>query len=117
METLPWNGVKSLSDQGLAWPRIGMVDTSGYAIDSDEIHRDIKWAQAEIAYNYVADGDVEPNITTGEKNIIMERVDVIEIRYSGTGKSTFKTYTRVDNLLSPYLKYGGSTCIIPLIRG
>lgn len=117
MENLPWKGMKSLSDQGLSWPRIGMSDEDGYAIDSNEIPKRIKWAQAEIAYNYITDTDLEPNISTGERNIILEKVDVIEVRYSGTGKSSYTIYQRVDNLLSPFLKYGGGSCIIPVIRG
>jgi hypothetical protein len=117
MENLDWNGVATLEDQELVWPRIGMIYSSGYSVESSEIPRNIKWAQAELAYRYIVDGDVEPDITTGEKNVIMEKVDVIEIRYSGTGKSTFKTYQRVDNLLSPFLKYGGGGgTIIELIR-
>jgi hypothetical protein len=116
MDTLTWNGVKSLSDQGLAWPRIGTVDEDGYAINSNEIHKRIKWAQAEIAYRFVLDTDVEPDIAAGSGAIKSEQVDVIRVEYFAS-RSVYKTYTRVNSLLDPFLKYGGSSCIIPLIRG
>jgi len=116
MENLNWKGVKSLSDQELVWPRIGMEDEDGYAIDSDEIPKRIKWGQAEIAYRYILDTELETDISAGAGSVKSEQVDVIKVEYF-TGKSVNKTYQRVENLLAPFLKYGGTgSCVIPLIR-
>jgi hypothetical protein len=116
MDTLDWKGVRAYKDQELSWPRIGMEDEDGYAIDSDEIPKQLKWAQAEIAYRYIIDTDVEPDIDAGAGSIRREKVDVIEVEYF-SGKSVNKIYQRVNALLNPFLKYGGSSLIIQLVRG
>jgi hypothetical protein len=115
MNTLKWDGIKSIRGQENSWPRIGMSDEDGYVIDSDTIPIRLKWAQSELAYRYLTE-EVEPDIAAGESSVIKEKVDVIEITYS-SGKSVNKTYQRVDSLLNPFLKYGGSSCVIPLVRG
>jgi len=116
METLEWDGVKSLSTQELVWPRIGMEDEDGYSVTSSEIPKRVKWAQAELAYRYLTE-EIEPDIDTGAGAIKSEQVDVIKVEYFNNTRIN-KIYQRVDSLLSPFIKYGGGgSCIIEVIRG
>jgi len=117
MQTLVWKGIKTNQYQALSWPRIGILDEDSYSIKSNVIPERVKWAQAEIAYRFILDTDVQPDIAAGSGSVIMERVDVIEIRYANSGKSVNKIYQRVNSLLSPFLKYGNSNCVIELVRG
>ena len=50
MEALPWNGVKTARDNPLSWPRYGMYDREGYAIDTDDVPQVVVNALCEAAY-------------------------------------------------------------------
>lgn len=44
-----WVGSKATLEQALRWPRAGVVDRDGYAIDSNIIPEDVRRATAEFA--------------------------------------------------------------------
>ena len=49
-----WRGERANETQALAWPRSGVYDDDGYAIDSDSIPQKLKDAEAVAALLYEA---------------------------------------------------------------
>ena len=49
-----WDGWKYTEDQALEWPRDGVNDRAGYAVDVDEIPQFLKDATAEYAMHLIA---------------------------------------------------------------
>jgi len=113
METLPWNGLKSLSTNPLEWPRRNVLDRNGYYVSATGIPLKIKQAQAEIAYRYFTGGNPVPDLDFSGGNIVREKVDVIEIEYDRGGKSDVPEYLYIDNLLRPFL---ASSLNVELVR-
>ncbi|MGE3276728.1 MAG: DnaT-like ssDNA-binding protein [Vicinamibacterales bacterium] len=63
-EHVEWEGVASTTTQALGWPRIGLEDLNGNAIDSAAVPQKLKDAVAEfarwiLAADRMADSDVE----------------------------------------------------------
>lgn len=54
MDTLTFLGVKSSFTQALEWPRFNAIDQNGYAIPGDTLPKVIKNAQAELAFQLIA---------------------------------------------------------------
>lgn len=105
-----WKGQRVDEDQALAWPRYSVVDSDGYAYDSDEIPRRLRHATAELALRALSE-DIYADITQANTGISEEskKVDVLQIttKYSGTKRSTPK-YRHVLDLLRPLLRAGGA---------
>lgn len=57
-----WTGTIASDTQALSWPRIGMVDRYGRAIDSAIIPDDLKRAQAELAGQLHTDRSLDSDI-------------------------------------------------------
>lgn len=64
METVTWQGTKTNSSQALAWPRAGVIDRYGNAVDSVAVPNDIKNGQIELAFDLSQD----PTIATKENS-------------------------------------------------
>jgi hypothetical protein len=103
METLAWQGIKTLSTQALEWPRRSLLDNNNYYISSTCIPLRIKQGQAELALRYLTGGDPAPDLAFSGANIVMEKVDVIEIRYDTGGKRDIPEYLYIDYLFKPFL--------------
>lgn len=84
-----FRGSKAVSGSALRWPRVGVCDRDGIAVDYQTIPEPIKAAVAEIAFHLATQG-VDPSVpisTSGEIKRI--KADVVEIEYvEGTASST-----------------------------
>jgi hypothetical protein len=105
MGSLPWKGQKATSTQALSWPRYGMEDADGYAIDSVIIPQAIKDANAEFAMRLLAK-DRAADGKTG--------MSVGSIRTSDKHRSLFPP--SVTDLVRVFLT-AGYGCCVPLVRG
>lgn len=111
METLDWKGTKTYSDNPLEWPRVGVPDRNGWAIDYNEIPRDIKWGQCEIAYRYFSGSDMLPDLERGGAVVREKVVDAIEVQYASWADGNTK-FQYVTAVLRPYLNSIGSKVML-----
>lgn len=73
-----WFGAKTDEDNALRWPRTGVTDRDGNAIDDDEIPQALKNAVAELAIRQaIADRTGEQ----GRDGIKRVKADVVEIEF------------------------------------
>jgi len=84
IESQRFKGDKGSSAQALQWPRLNVL-VDGYYIDSDEIPLLLKEAQIEVALSI--DGGDNPMANQGRETV-KEKVDVIEVEYSTSARST-----------------------------
>ena len=106
METLSWKGTRAASaeTQALAFPRAGLVDRDGYAIDSTIIPRAVKTAQIALAL-WLAKKD-----RTADPSPASLKVGSLEI--SGASRQAFPDH--VMAMLAPFLDSYG--CCVKLVR-
>jgi hypothetical protein len=82
-ETLGFKGLKTFESQPLQWPRSN-VFIDNYAVENDEIPKEVKTALYELAYaEEIGDGELNQI----ERKTERERVDVIEVTYASGGAS------------------------------
>lgn len=112
MELLPWKGLRSLSTDPLAWPRLGMLDRDGYNIYSDVVPLDIKRAQCELAYRFFLGRNPMEDVAPGDQFITREHVGPIDLTYSQSHTTNYK-FIEIDLLLGPYLN---SSLSVPIER-
>jgi hypothetical protein len=95
MNSLRWRGSKTNGrNQGLAWPRVGMVDCDGSEIGSAEIPPEVIAAQHEFARaEFIAPGVLSPQSSLLDTIRNRAKVDVIEVGYD-----TSRVLPTVDNL-------------------
>jgi hypothetical protein len=108
IESFPFKGVKVLYNQDLKWPRSGMYDEDGYALDNDTIPEGLKKALSKAAYEESQSfGVLQPNITSADY-IVEKTIDVITFKYSqDKGKNMLgkpKVFYAVEEYLKPYIK-------------
>jgi len=96
-----WRGVRCLSTQVLAWPRIGAVDDDEYLIDEDALPQQLEDACAELALK-VIEGDTLIEDFDAPGTVKAEKVKIGPIEeskeYMG-GNSPVKKYTTVERLI------------------
>ena len=111
MNSLPWNGYKTNADQATCFPREGLYDEDGYAIENNEIPTVVIHAHLEAAYReFVTSGSLEPDLIRGGK-VKRKRTDVLETEYfSGAPSGT--VYVQIKNRLRPYLKASGTVELV-----
>lgn len=99
-------GIKSSSNQELEFPRIGLLDSSGYQISSSEIPEDLKKALAEGARReYVESGILQQDFAKGGK-IKRKKTDVLETEYFNSAPAG-TTITIIDNYLKAFVGTSG----------
>ena len=74
-----WNGTKTVETSGLRWPRTGVCDIDGIAIDANTIPEQLKEATAELA-SYLMTEDISR--VRDQDGIERLRVDVIELYFN-----------------------------------
>lgn len=100
-----YQGYKNTEAQALQWPRDGVV-VDGWSIDSNEIPKLLKSAQCQAATEIHNGIDVLPSGTGN--GIKSEKVDVIEVEYATYSTAAAPRMRKVDALLRPLFKHGGS---------
>lgn len=68
-EEVNWAGVKYTEDQGLRWPRSGVVDPDGYSIDTSEMPTFLIEATAELAMHLITEDRSSDSGTMGFSKI------------------------------------------------
>lgn len=105
VESLPFKGYKTDYDNPLRWPRYGMSDDEGYAVEDDEIPNDLINGLCQAAYEEGIDpGVLQKNETR------MDRAIQVGIG-SGALATRFNQYdtkqtvfVRLEKYLKKYLK-------------
>jgi hypothetical protein len=76
-----WNGTKSVETSALRWPRTGVYDVDGNAIDSDVIPQALKSATIEMARYLIAQDRSDDRDQDALKEL---QVDVIRLVFDET---------------------------------
>lgn len=111
-----YKGARASQDQPLAWPRAEVWGVSFFdaLYPSDEIPRELKYAQLSLAVESHGGADLLPNELPSEKGaIIKERIEgAIEIAYANpSSRSRTPAFAKANALLSSLLKSGGMTLV------
>lgn len=114
--TPTWQGGRTqLRAQGLAFPRVGVVDREGYPILSTEIPFEVMYAQCELAaYDLANPGALFPTVVLADR-VRREKVGPIEVEYAPVSVTSADAnrpvLTKVYDLIGALLdtEGGGST--------
>ena len=107
IESRNFKGIKADYDENvLKWPRAGVYDEDGYAIDDDEIPENLKRALARAAYEeYIDPGVLQRNLTRDDFTT-SESVGPISMSYQQGKASTI--FRAIDAYLEGLVE-GGNT--------
>lgn len=109
-----WSGYRKTAEQSLDWPRHS-VRISGLIPDQYVpdfiVPLEVKNACASLALRASA-SDL---VVDEEREIIREKIDVIETEYSPHG-SQQRRYTEVENMIRKYFLSGGAGGVLQMIR-
>jgi hypothetical protein len=98
-----FQGIKTAATNPLQWPRTG-VALDGYPLAADSIPQVLKDAQAQLAVE-AQNADLMPTGTGRE--VVMERVDVVQVQYAESGNTNPQPiFTKAEALLKPLFKSG-----------
>lgn len=102
-----WKGTRANREQSLAWPRAGVIDSDGFAVESNEIPLSIQYAQAELALEAA---NLLPTLPAGSDGLtyLRQKADVVEEQKEwGSGANNpYPVYTAANRLVSPYVTSG-----------
>lgn len=98
-----FQGLKTAATNSLQWPRTGAT-LDGYPLAEDAIPQVLKDAQAQLAVD-AQNADLMPTGTGRE--VVMERVDVVQVQYAESGNTNPQPiFTKAEALLKPLFKSG-----------
>ena len=80
IDDLSFIGAVTSDTQSLAWPRSGVYDTEGRAVDQNAVPQAVKDAQAEMALALLKEDLTEDDGTKGVKRV---KAGSVEVEYSG----------------------------------
>lgn len=105
-----YKGMKATLAQPLQWPRVDVWGVGFFdaLLPSNEIPRELIYAQLSLAVEAFAGNDLMPN-DDGKGAIIKERIEgAIEIAYQNSGGTKRPpAFSKANALLSSLLKYNG----------
>lgn len=104
----------SLADdnQILAWPRSGLVDREGRAVDPSTVPADVRDAQCELALAFLRE---DLTADDGRSGVRREKIGEIEVEYDGRAPAKAPLPEIVAALLKPYLAATGSATSVRII--
>ena len=112
---LRWCGQKASSDQRLSWPRSGVTDEDGYAVDDDEIPEILKNALCEAAYReFLTTDTMDADLERGGQ-IKFEKIGPIQTEYQDDARGD-TSYPTIEKMLAPYLASGSNSISVPVVR-
>jgi len=98
IESRDFKGCKADEDYSLEWPRDGVEDRNGYALDNDDIPTNLKNAQARAAYEeYMNVGCLQKNLARGDL-VKSEKIDVLKFEYD-----TYAPQSTIFQVVNSYL--------------
>ena len=101
-----WKGRRNEEEQSLAWPRFSVIDSDGFAVDSDVVPPDVKYATAEMAVRAItSDLFVIDSAPSGAIKRTRDKVGPLEteIEYAGSASQRRK-YDQVERMLRHLLR-------------
>jgi hypothetical protein len=103
-----WRGIHKLGTQRLAWPRAYVEDDDGYAIDSDDLPRNLEEATAEAALRHMTEDDgLMPDLDQADVKRYAVKVGPITEDTTYLGAEQLKRFSLIDALLSSILEPPG----------
>jgi hypothetical protein len=116
LERPDWNGQETDPAQILAFPRTGLTDQDGNAVDPTMVPQEIKDAECELAFELTQNPDLETSMGTGS-NIRVAKAGPAEVEYfrptDGTRNMRFPWI--VQELVAPFL--GGRNPTLGIVSG
>lgn len=112
-QKVQWRGAKAVATSGLRWPRQGMIDRDGNAVDDDVIPDQVKQATMEMA-KFLSSGDP----TSGQNIEYLKeiRVDVIEIIWQDHAGQP-QLPAQINEILYPFGSINtGGTRFVPILK-
>jgi hypothetical protein len=103
-----WIGTRVNAVQALDWPRMGVCDSDGFALDSTVIPQAVKNAVAEAAFRVAAGEDLQADLESSA-GVIMESVKVgpiEETKQYSEPDGPLTEYQVIDGLLRRLLRSG-----------
>ncbi|MGB0749058.1 MAG: DnaT-like ssDNA-binding protein [Magnetospiraceae bacterium] len=95
-----WKGVRVAVSQALAWPRYGVVDRDGFAVDYDAVPDAVRTALNHLAHAALGEDLLPAEDAASRIKRQREKVDVIETETEyAPGTSSRKRFPLVDRLV------------------
>lgn len=101
-----WAGTKYDASQELAWPRSGVTDRDGDAVEEDEVPQEILDATCELALSLLADTALQDTSSTTSGNLKRVQAGSVQVEYFRPGQSK-KFPNIVQELVGPFLRGTG----------
>lgn len=112
IEGMPWKGQKLAYANALEWPRMNVVDRSGYTIPTDAIPQGVILALCAAALvELVTPGALAPALERGGM-VKREKVDVIETEFMDGAPSS----TTYPAIMVPLKGLVGAGNVVELVR-
>lgn len=112
VESLPWKGQKSAYANPLQWPRIGVVDRSGYDVPANTVPQGVILALCAAALvELQTPGALAPALERGGM-VKREKVDVIETEFMDGAPSS----TTYPAIMAPLKGLVGAGNVVELVR-
>lgn len=112
VESLPWKGQKTAYANPLQWPRLNVVDRSGYTVPGDAVPQGVILALCAAALvELVTPGALAPALERGGM-VKREKVDVIETEYMDGAPSS----TTYPAIMAPLKGLVGAGNVVELVR-
>jgi len=114
IEALSWYGIKTARDNPLAWPRSGMCDREGYALDSNAVPAVVVKALCEAAYRELKTaGTLQPDETRDDSLTSLSVAGAVSLQWAA-GAPSRTNFRMIRDLLAGLIQAGGG---IRLVRG
>jgi len=112
-------GIKQYQFQARSWPRTTDILVDGWPVDPDTLPKDIKSAQAEVAYQIQQGYDPFPRLTTAavKRESVTAGPVSKSVEYVGGGREVDRVVA-IEGLLRPYTIGGtGGSSQVKMVRG
>jgi len=98
IEALNYKGTKADQDYSLEWPRVGVIDRNGYALDNDFIPEQLKKALVECAFREQTLGTLQGDLD-GASNIKSLKAGSLALEYFEGRIENDPVFQIIDGLL------------------
>lgn len=110
IDSQSFKGHRASESQLLAWPRIGVLDESGYPVPSDTVPFAVIAAQCELSLAFLREDLTADDANRGVRRL---KAGSVEIEYLGSAPAKSLPDV-VSGLLRPYLAVDRSVSSIPM---
>lgn len=109
-----WKGNRTDDDQELEWPRYGVIlYDGGPYLDQNTIPAELKNLQMTVALAAISVDLLPTHDITRKGQVVREKVDVLEVEYTNTGKvMRLPAITSADAFLGVLLRGAGRLSVV-----